>query len=127
MTRFYSITLKSLGDMQGFIQKIPGTYKNEKPINITGTDEIHLKYDCINRSIVNAIRELILYSFALSSPLGQKIAKEPRIKHFKNINESVLSHIIFNFKDDDHKPVDFINQTISFTCHLAKIGFYIIE
>ena len=57
-----------LNDIEGFYQIIPGSYKSDKPINITGIDEVHLKCDCINRSIVDGCREPILYSFALSSP-----------------------------------------------------------
>ena len=110
-----------LEDMEGFYQLIPGLYKSDKPINITGIDKIHLKCDCIQGSIINGVRESFLYSFALSSPPGHKIYKEPRIKLFKKINKSVLSHITFYFEDDDHKPVDFYNETISFTCQLFKI------
>ena len=62
-----------LGDIQGFVELIPGSYKSDKPINITGIDKVHLKCDCINGSIVNGIKEPILYSFALSSPPGHKI------------------------------------------------------
>ena len=72
-----------LDDINGFYQLIAGSYKSDKPINITGIDKIHLKCDCIQGSIVNGIREAILYSFALSSPPGHKIYKEPRIKLFK--------------------------------------------
>ena len=71
-----------LGDIDGFYQLIAGLYKSDKPINITGTDKIHLKCDCIRASIVNGVREPILYSFALSSSPGHKILKEPRIKTF---------------------------------------------
>ena len=110
-----------LDDIDGFYQLIAGSYKSIKPINITGTDKIHLKCDCIQGSIVNGIREPILYSFALSSPPGHKIYKEPRVKLFKKVNKSVLSHINFYFEDDDHKPVDFNGETISFTCQLIKI------
>ena len=110
-----------LNDIEGFYQILPGSYKSDRPINITGIDEIHLKCDCVQGSIVNGIRESILYSFALSSPPIFKIYKEPRIKLFKKINKSVLSHITFYFEDDDYKPVDFNNETISFTCHLIKI------
>ena len=110
-----------LDDIDGFYQLIAGSYKSDKPINITGIDKIHLKCDVIQGSIVNGIREPILYSFALSSPTGHKIYKEHRIKLFKKINKSVLSHITFYFEDDDHKPVDFNNETISFTCQLIKI------
>ena len=110
-----------LDDIDGFYQIIAGSYTSEKPINITGIDKIHLKCDFIQGSIVNGIREPILYSFALSSPPGHKIYNEPRVKLFKKINKSVLSHITFYFEDDDHKSVDFNGETISFTCQLIKI------
>ena len=110
-----------LDDIDSHYQIIAGSYKSDKPINITGIDKIHLKCDCIQGSIVNGIREPILYSFALSSPPGHEIYKEPKVKLFKKINKSVLSHITFYFEDDDHKPVDFNNEMISFTCQLIKI------
>ena len=110
-----------LDDIDVFYQIIAGLYISDKPFNITGIDKIHLKSDCIEGSIVNGIREPILFSFALSSPPGHKIYKEPRVKLFKKVNKSVLSQITFYFEDDDHKPVDFNNETISFTCQLRKI------
>ena len=110
-----------LDDINSHYQIIAGSYKSDKSINITGIDKIHLKCDCVQGSIVNGIREPILFSFALSSPPGHKIYKEPRIKLFKKINKSVLSHITFYFEDDDHKAVDFHGETISFTCQLIKI------
>ena len=69
-----------LDDIDGFYQLIAGSYKSDKPINITGFDKIHLKCDCIQGSIVNGKREPILFSFALSSTPGHKIYKEPRVK-----------------------------------------------
>jgi len=110
-----------LNDIEGFYQILPGSYQSNKPISITGIDKVHLKCDCIKGSIVNGNREPILYSFALSSPPGHKIYKEPRIKLFKKVNKSVLFHITFYLEDDDHKPVDFHNETVSFTCQLIKI------
>ena len=110
-----------LDDIDGFYQLIAGSCKSDKPINITGIDKNHLKCDCIQGLIVNGIREPILYSFALSSPPGHKIYKEPRVKFFEKINKSILTHITFYFEDDDYKPVDFNNETISFTCQLIKI------
>ena len=100
---------------------IPGLYKSDKPINITGIDKIHLKCNCVQGSVINGIREPILFSFALSSPPGHKIYKESKVKLFKKINKSVLSHITFYLEDDDCKPVDFNNETISFTCQITKI------
>ena len=110
-----------LDDIDGFYQLIAGSYKSDRPNIITGIDKIHLNCDCIRGSIVNGIREPILYCFALSSPPGHKIFKEPRVELFKKINKPVLSHITFYLEDDDYKPVDFHNETISFTCQLIKI------
>ena len=115
-SRFYP-----LDDIDGCYQLIAGSYKSDKPIYITGSDKIHLKCDCIQGSIVNGIGEHILYSFALSSPPGHKIYKEPRVKLFKKINKSVPSYITFYIEDDDHKAVDFNNANISFTCQIIKI------
>ena len=64
-----------LGDFKNFVHIIPGTYKSEKPINITGIDKISLKADCVDGSIVNDVREHILYSFTLDKPPGRKIYK----------------------------------------------------
>ena len=44
------------GDIDGFLQFIPGSYKSEKSGFITGTDTVHPKCDCIIGSIVNGIR-----------------------------------------------------------------------
>ena len=110
-----------LNDIEGFYQIIPGAYKSDKPINITGIDKVHLKCNVVDGSIVNGVREPILYSFALDQPPGHKIYKEPKVKLFKKINKSVLSHIIFYLEDDDYNPVEFNGETISFTCQLIKI------
>ena len=110
-----------LGDIDGFIQLIPGGYKNVKPINITGVDKVHLKCDCIIGSFVNSIREPILYSFYLSSPPSHNLFKEPRTKIFEKKNKSVPSHTSFCFQDDGYKAVDFNGETVSFICQLMKV------
>ena len=80
-----------IDDIEGFYQLIAGSYKSDRPINISGIDEVHLKCDCIQGSIVNGVREPILSSFALSSPPGHKIYKEPRVK------PRVLSVYTYNY------------------------------
>ena len=72
-----------LNVIEGFYQISPWSYKSDKPINITGIDKIHIKCDCINGSIVNGVREPILYSFALSSPPGYKNTKNQESNFLK--------------------------------------------
>ena len=111
----------TLNDIEGFYQIIPGSYKSDKPIIITGIDKVHLKCDCIDGSIMNGTREPIIYSFALDQPPGHKIYKAPKVKLFKKIIKSVLSHITFYLEDGDYRPVDFNNEIVLFTCQLIKI------
>ena len=118
---FYSITFRPLGDSDGYLQLIPDTYKSDGLFNFTTIDKVHLICDCFNGSIVSGIREAISYSFGRSSHPGQNICNQLRVKLPKKINKSVLSHITFYLEDDDHKPIEFNNETISFTCELIKI------
>ena len=110
-----------LDDIYDFYQLIAVSYKSDKAINVKRIDKDHLKCDCIQGSIMNGTRERILYSFPPDQPPGLKIHEKPRIKLFKKINKRVLSHITFFLVDDHYKPVDFINETVSFTCQLSKI------
>ena len=71
--RFVQSCSGELGDIDGFIQSIPGSFKSDDSIDITGIDKKHLKCDCIDGSIVNGIGEPILYSFALFSPRSHEI------------------------------------------------------
>ena len=69
-----------LEDIDGYYQLIAGSYKSVRPINNTGIVKIHLKCDCLNGSIVNGVREHILYSFALDKPPGLKIFEKSKAK-----------------------------------------------
>ena len=72
-----------------YFQKIAGTYKSNKSIDITEIAKIHLICDCNNESIVYGNRETLLYSFGLDKPTRHKIHKEPTCKLFKKIKISV--------------------------------------
>ena len=71
-----------LNDIDGFNQLTAGSYKSDRPINITGIDKVHLEADCTQGSMVNGIRESIVYSFALSSPPGHKINEKNQESNF---------------------------------------------
>ena len=71
--------------------------------------------------IVNGVRDLNFYSFSLNSPNGHKTIKEPKIKLFKKINKSVLSHTSFYLEEDEQKPVDFNREK---TFHFVSEWIY---
>ena len=62
-----------LDDVEGFVQKIPGSHEREKPINISGNAKVLLKCVCSNGSFVNSIREPIFCCFGLDKPPGHQI------------------------------------------------------
>ena len=112
-----------LNELLGFTDTnyIEGTHISEKPVMITTTDKVHLKCDCVDGSIVNGIREQILFSFNLSAPPGYKIIKEPNIILYKKINKTRLDSIQFFLEDNNHNPVDFNSETLTFTIQIIKI------
>ena len=112
-----------LNELLGFTDTnyIEGTHISEKPVMITTTDKVHLKCDCVDGSIVNGIREQILFSFNLSAPPGYKIIKEPNIILYKKMNKTRLDSIQFFLEDNNHNPVDFNGETLTFTIQIIKI------
>ena len=112
-----------LNILLGFTNKDypPGTHTSEKPVMITTTDKVHLKCDCGDGSIVNGIREQILFSFNLSAPPGYKIINNPTTVLYKKINKTRLDQIQFFLEDSNHNPVDFNNETLTFTIQIIKI------
>ena len=112
-----------LNELLGFTNThyIQGTHISEKPVMITTTDKVHLKCDCVDGSIVNGIREQILFSFILSAPPGYKIIKEPNIILYEKINKTRLDSIQFFLEDSNHNPVDFNGETLTFTIQIIKI------
>ena len=113
----------NLNELLGFTNShyIEGTHISEKPVMITTTDKVHLECDCVDGSIVNGIREQILFSFNLSSPPGYKIIEEPNIILYKKINKTRLDSIQFFLEDSNHYPVDFNGETLTFTIQIIKI------
>ena len=78
-----------LGFTPGWDYKHYNQYLNQKIVNLSSTNKIHLKCDAIDGSVVNGIRQPILYSFVLDKPAGYKIFCEPETIHYKKINKSV--------------------------------------
>ena len=110
-----------LGFTPGWDYKHYNQYLSQKILNLSSTIKIHLKCDCIDGSVVNGIREPILFSFVLDKPSGYKVFCQPETIHYKKINKSVLNTITFYLEDDNNKVVDFNSETMTFTLQMIKI------
>ena len=110
-----------LGFNAGWDYKHYNQYLSQKIVNLSSTNKIHLKCDAIDGSVVNGVRQPILYSFVLDKPSGYKVFSEPETVHFQKINESVLNTITFYLEDDSDKEVDFNQETLTFTLQIIKI------
>ena len=73
----------------------PGVYTSEKVLNLNTMYVIHLKCDIFDGSVVNGIRQQLMFSFILNKPAGYKVFYEPETIHYKKENKSVLYNITF--------------------------------
>ena len=112
-----------LGFTPGWDYKHYNEYLSQKIVNLNGTNKLHMKCDVIDGSVVNGIRQPILYSFVLDKPSGYKVFCEPETIHYKKINKSVLNTITFYFEDDNNEEVDFNGETSTFTLQMNKIYY----
>ena len=110
-----------LGFTPGWDYKHYNKYTSQKIVNLGSTNKIHLKCDCIDGSVVDGIRQPILYSFVLDKLPGYKIFSQPETIHYKKINRSVLNTITFYLEDNDYREVDFNGETLTFTLQMIKI------
>ena len=84
-----------LGFTPGWDYKHYDKYVSQKIVNLSNMNKRHLKCDCIDGSVVNGVRQPILFTFVLDKPSGYKILSEPETIHFKKINKSLLNTILF--------------------------------
>ena len=62
-----------------------GVYTNDKVLNLNTIKEIHLKCDVIDGSVINGMRQPLLFSFVLDKPSGYIVFCEPETIHYKKI------------------------------------------
>ena len=100
---------------------IPSVYISDEILNLNTTNKIHLKCDVIDGSVVNGLRQLILYGFVLDNLPGFKVFCEPETVHYKTKNNSVLNTITLYLEDDNNEEVHFNVETLFFTIQTIKI------
>ena len=99
----------------------PGVYTSNKILDSSTIDKIYVKCDVLNGSIVNGIREPILFNFILDKPTGYQMFCELKTIHLEKIIESVLNTMGSSLEDDNHKENDFNRETFTSTLQLIKI------
>ena len=110
-----------LGFTSGWDYKHYNKYTSQKVANLGSTNKIRLKCYCIDGSVLNGIRQPILFSFVLDKLPGYKVFCEPETIHYKKINKSVLNTITFYLEDDNNEKVDFNQETLTFTLQMIKL------
>ena len=110
-----------LGFTSGWDYKSCNEYSSQKIVNLSNTNKIHLKCDCIDGGIQDGVRQPILFSFVLDKPSGYKVFCQPETIHYKKINKSVSNSITFYLEDDINEEVDFNGETLTFTLQMIKI------
>ena len=110
-----------LGFTAGWNYKHYNQYFSQKIVNLSSINKIHLKGDAIDGSVVDGVRQPILYRFVLDKPKGYKVFCEPETIHYKKINKSVLNTVTFYLEDNNNKIVDFNQGTMTFTLQIVKV------
>ena len=110
-----------LGFTPGWDYKHYNQYLSQKTVNLSSTTKIYLKCDAIDGSVVNGIRQPILYSFVLDKKPGYKLFPNQKQYTTKKIKKSVLNTITFYLEDDNNEEVDFNGETLTFTLQMIKI------
>ena len=110
-----------LGFTAGWDYKHYNKYISQKIVSLSNTNKIHLGCDVIDGSVVNGLRQSIIYSFVLDKKPGYKVFSEPKTIQYKKINKSVLNTITYYLEVDSDKVVDFNGETLSFTLQMIEI------
>ena len=94
---------------------------SQKIVNLSSTNKKHLKCDVFVGSVINGLRQPILYSFVLDKPAGYKEFCEPETILYKKVIKCVLNTITFYSEDDDIGEFKFNGETLTFTLQMIKI------
>ena len=92
-------------------------YLGRKFINIATKDKISLNCGCVDGSVVNDIREPILFSLTLDKPPVSKVFCEPEAG---KVNTTVLNTVKSYLDYDGSKELNFNGETLTFTSQLKN-------
>ena len=110
-----------MGFNPNWIYKHYNKYLSQKIPNLSGNNKKHLKCDAIDDSVVNGLRQPILYSFVLDRPTGYKVFCQPETIHYNKLNKRILNTITFYLETEDNEETNFNGRTLTFTKQMIKI------
>ena len=79
-----------------------------------------MKCDIIDGSVVDGLRQPILYSFVLDKLSGYEVFCEPETILYIKIIKSILKIKIFYLEDKKNQEVNFNGETLTFTLQMIK-------
>ena len=84
-----------LGFTSAWDDKHYNDYTSQKIVNLNITNKRHLKCDVIDSSVVNGLRQSILYSFVPDKKPGFEFFCDPETVHYKKVNKNVWNTVTF--------------------------------
>ena len=102
-----------------------GVYTSDKSSSLSTIDKIHLKYDCINGSIINGFQQPTVYSVVLNKLPDFEVFCELETLQYKNNIQICFEFCNIFFEDDDQERDKFNVETLNFT--LQMIGIWTIK
>ena len=107
----------------GFTTKVysEGTHISEISVVISRVDKVHLKCDLVDGSILMELqnKSCLVSIFVLLQ--NRKLKKEPTTVLCRKINKSRLDKIQCFLENDNNNPVNFNNETLTFSFQIIMI------
>lgn len=116
----------SLGNVLGFKKQsykaktVPKRYISENQVNIMSLNSILVHCNLVGDSYLNGKKTTIIHSFYPNVDPGNKIIEKPVQYIYLPISSDVIRQLTVWLTDQDQKPLDLINETLTIKFHLKS-------
>jgi len=114
----------TIGSLLGFSPRVFAAnekHESELPVNIMSVNMIRLECNIANGSYVNGEPSHAIYTFSPNVPPGYKMALSPQNPFFCRINTHSIDRLRISIVDQDGRPVDFGEETVSVRLHIKSV------
>ena len=94
---------------------------SQKIVDLSNTSKTHLKCKVNDGSVVNGLRQPILYSFVSDKLPGYKVFCEPETIDYKKIKKTLLNTKTFYLELENKEEIDSNGETLTFPLQLTKV------